>query len=243
MPLRRQQTIERRSTLEVENGDIDAVLEAHINELCEEEAEISQSEQEMIENGCNELLENAISTFESIIAQATAHVDENEGVDVSRLLNELKLKKAATLLQFSEYLDARLTRLRRSFQAYRYSTLKKLSDSRKSIVEYKRVHEIASAKFEEDRIRLLMDDTMKKYDSKINELSTKYRLLKSTYEIASNKVNEMEIEKMEMTDTILKLESQTQRAEDSANKVPLSDSNKYNWPEISFNRPLVALMN
>jgi hypothetical protein len=219
MPLRRQQTIERQTTLEVEHGDIDAVLEAHMNELKDEDLEILPSEQELIEKGCNDLLENTLSTLESIMVKATTSHDANESVDVKQLLGELRTEKAAALLQFSEFLDERLTRLRRSFQAYRYSTLTKLSESRRSIVEYKRTHEIASAQCEQDRIRLLMDKTVKKYGTEIEELSTKYRLLKSSYNIASNRIDEMGMEKMEMSDTILKLENRTQRAEDAATKV------------------------
>lgn len=223
LTIARPPLLDRMTSLEVANGEIEPLLDAYISEIEDEDVSISVCEQEMIERGCNELLEKALKAFEQIVELNSPASGSNNFEHIvaikEDLMEQLKTHKSAALLEISEYLDERLTRLRRSFQAYRYGTITKLSGARNSITEYKKVYELNASACERDRLRNLIDTTESRHRAEVDELSTKYKLARSSLEMANKLNGEMDAEKVLLTEKCAKLENRALKADEMVVKV------------------------
>ena len=219
MSQERKGLLVRQTTLDDYDGEIEPLLDAHIADIEEEDLDVPVSEQELIVRCCDELLENALAAFERVVKPADDSSCEISPIDTKAILRDMQCKKAASILKISGYLDERLTRLRRSFQAYRYSTVTKMSAARKSISEYKKTYEIASRRCEEDRLAILLDDMERRYKQEIDDLSHRLKLARSSYETVSCRNQEMALEKMSMEEKCTKLENRALRSDDMVVKV------------------------
>lgn len=225
------------SNTDVTTEAIDPILDSCIAELNNDEelSEIAISEQELIEKeflkyfqmirerfqaGIEEIQKDREDHLIVTVAAEICSIDsESTPIDVTlSVLQDLKAYEERIFREISDYLDARFTKFRRSFQNYKKNTLEKLFQARRSIIEFKRVINLFSQRSAQASLQRMIDESEAKQTARIDELTADLTRYRSAYEMASSKGTFLEMEKADLLDKVSRLEMRLSAAEERANR-------------------------
>jgi hypothetical protein len=214
---------------------LDPVLDSCIQELDNDEelSDIATSEQELIEQeflryfqiirerfqaGIEEI--QSASNKDLLAAAEVCSLDsESTPIDVAQaVLQDLQIYEERIFKEISDYLDARFTKFRRSFQNYKKNTLEKLFQARQSILEFKRVVDLSSQRSAQVSLQRMIDESETKQTARIDQLTTDLTRYRSAYEMASSKGTTLEMEKVDLLDKVSRLETRLSAAEERSNR-------------------------
>jgi hypothetical protein len=205
--------------------DLDSCIEALKND--ESLFDIATSEQELIETEFLRFFEEITEKFRSTMDEMNQHTSDVCSLDSDAtpmdapqlFLADIQSFEQQTFQRISMFLDGRFTKFRRSFQAYKKTTLDKLFLARESIVQYKKTIDISSQVSAQIHLRLKIEESEAEQAARIADLTTSCVRFQSAYEMASSKFTVLEMEKVSLLENISRLESRLNAAEDRAIRV------------------------
>lgn len=208
--------------------DIEPLLDSYIIDITNDESlDISTSEQELIEKeflyyfqSIKEKFQLAIDDIQHSTTDTYSIDSEATPIDVPQsVLAEIKSFEEKAFIEISTFLDARFTKFRRSFQAFKKKTLDKLFKARQSIAQHKKSVERSIQQSAEISMKKKIEQIEQSQAKQIDDLSSSLSRYKSAYEMTSNKGEALELERIELLEKISRLETRTTAAEDRASRV------------------------